>query len=67
MGAEARKKRSKVVHLLETSVKNMIGLLVPVFDWPIVIIGPGGLLLVVPTYLQCPFQFYGWGCSKVNN
>jgi len=28
--------------------------------------GPGGLLLVVSTYVQSQFQFYGWGCKKVN-
>jgi hypothetical protein len=27
-------------------------------------IGPGGLLLVVPKYLQFPIQFYWWGCQK---
>jgi hypothetical protein len=25
-------------------------------------IGPGGLLLVFPTYIQ--LQFYWWGCQK---
>jgi len=25
------------------------------------LIGPGGLLLVVPTYMQLLFQFHGWG------
>jgi hypothetical protein len=32
-----------------------------------IMIGPGGLLLVVPTYLQPMFQSYGWGCRKVKN
>jgi hypothetical protein len=27
-------------------------------------IGPGGLLLVIPTYLQYPFEFDGWGLHK---
>jgi hypothetical protein len=36
------------VHLLEKSVINMIWLLSFVFDWPIIMIDPGGLLLVVP-------------------
>jgi hypothetical protein len=27
-------------------------------------IGPGGLQLVVPTYLQFQLQFYWWGCQK---
>jgi hypothetical protein len=30
-------------------------------------IDPGGLLLVVPTYMQFPFEFYGLTCKKVNN
>jgi hypothetical protein len=59
--------RIKVVHLLENSVINMVWLLHPIFDWPIIMIGASGLLLVVPTYLQSPFQFYGWGWKKVNN
>jgi hypothetical protein len=61
---EAGKKHRKAVHLLEKSVINMIWLLVFGFDWPIRMIGPSGLLLVVPTYLQLLFQFYGWGCKK---
>jgi hypothetical protein len=59
--AEAGKRHRKVVHLLEKSVINMIWLLLPGFDWPIIMIGPSGLLLVVPTYLRLLFQFYGWG------
>jgi hypothetical protein len=63
--AEAGKKhRRAAVHLLEKSVINMICLLLPGFDWPIIMIGPSGLLLVVPTCLQLLFQFYGWGCKK---
>ncbi len=52
------------MHLVEKSVINMIRLLLHVFDWPIEMIGTGGLLVVVPTYLQSPFQFYGWGWRK---
>jgi hypothetical protein len=33
-------------------------------DWLIIMIGPGGLLLVVPTYMQFHLQFYSWGCHK---
>ncbi len=55
--AEAGKKRIKAVHLLEESVINMIGVLLPVLDWPIIMIGPGGLLLVVPTYYNPDFSF----------
>jgi hypothetical protein len=29
-------------------------------------IGPGGLLVVVPTYIQFQLQFYWWGCQKNN-
>jgi hypothetical protein len=57
--AEAGKKRSKGMHLLEKSVINTISLSLHVFYWPIIMIGPGGLLLIVPTYLQSHFQFYG--------
>jgi hypothetical protein len=42
---EAGKKRSKAVHLLQKSVTNVIWLMVPVSDWLIIMIGPGGLLL----------------------
>jgi hypothetical protein len=52
------------MRLLEKSVINMIWLLLHVFECPIIIIGTGGLLLVVPTYFQSPFQFYGWGWRK---
>jgi hypothetical protein len=31
-----------VEHLPEKSVVNMIWVLLPVFDWPIIVIGPGG-------------------------
>jgi hypothetical protein len=57
----------QAVHLLEKSVINMIWLLVPGFDWPVIMIGPSGLLLVVPTYLQLLFQFYGFRVQKLNN
>jgi len=33
-------------------------------DWSIIMISRGGLLLVVPTYMQFEFQFYWWGCKK---
>jgi hypothetical protein len=55
------------VHLLQRSVINMTCLLLPIFDWPNIMIGPAGLLLVVPTYLQSQFQLYRWGWKKVNN
>ncbi len=34
-----------------------------VSDWPIIMIDPGGLLLVVPTYLLSQFQAYWWHCK----
>jgi hypothetical protein len=43
---------------------NMIWLVLSVFDWSIIMIRPGGLLLVVPTYLQSQFQFYWWVAKK---
>jgi hypothetical protein len=33
-------------------------------DWSIIMISPGGLLLVVPTYMQFEFQFYWWGFTQ---
>jgi hypothetical protein len=41
---ETGKRHSTVVHLLHKRVINMICLLVPVFDWPNIMIGLGGLL-----------------------
>jgi len=64
--AEASKKCSKAVHLLEKTVINMIWLLLCVVDWPI-IMSAGGLLLVGPTYLQSLFEFLGGIAKKVNN
>ncbi len=44
------------------TVINCTGLRLSVSDWLVIMIGPGGLLLVVPTYMQ--FQFYWWSCQK---
>jgi hypothetical protein len=41
------KRHNEVVYLPQKSVINMIWLLLPVSDWPIIMIDPGGLLLVV--------------------
>ncbi len=49
---EAGESLSKALQRLEKSAINMIWWLSPVFDWPNIVIKPGGLLLVVPTYLQ---------------
>jgi hypothetical protein len=65
------KRRNKAVHLQEKSVINTLWLLLPVFDWAFVMIGPGGLLLVVPNYMQFygsvqypTFGFMGGGVAK---
>jgi hypothetical protein len=42
--------------LLKKRVINMIWLLFPILNWTIIMIGPGGLLLVVPTYLHSSFM-----------
>jgi hypothetical protein len=42
--AEAGKRHSKAVHIVEKSVINMFRSVLPVFDWPNIMIGPGGLL-----------------------
>jgi hypothetical protein len=52
----------------DVSVINMIGLLLPIFDWLIIMIGPRGLLLVVSHLFAVPISvLYGWGCKNVNN
>jgi hypothetical protein len=49
------------------SVTNWTWLRLSISDWLIIMIGPGGLLLVVPTYMQFQLQFYWWGCHKKNS
>jgi hypothetical protein len=61
------KKGAKDVHMLKKSVINMNRPVLPDLDWPFTMIGPGGLLSVVPTCLQSPFQFYRWDYKNVNN
>jgi hypothetical protein len=46
------------------SVINWTWLQLSISDWSIVMIRPGGLQLVVLTYMQFQSQFYWWGCSK---
>jgi len=53
--------------LAEKSAGNMIWLLLSVSDWPIVLIAPGGLLLVVPHLFAVPVSVLWWGCKKGNN
>jgi hypothetical protein len=49
----------------ECNKLNLTGL--SISDWSITIIGSVGLLLVVPTNMQFPLQFYWWGCQKKNS
>jgi hypothetical protein len=51
----------------QKSVIDMIWLLLSVSDRPIIMIGPGGLLLVVPHLFAVPVSVYGRGCKKANN
>ncbi len=43
---------------------NWTRLRLSISDWSIIMIGPGGLLLVVPSDMQFQVQFYWWGCQK---
>jgi hypothetical protein len=52
--AEEWKRHNKDVHLPEKTVINMIGLPLPVSDWPIIMIGPSGLLLVISRLFAVP-------------
>jgi hypothetical protein len=39
--------------------------LISVSRWPIIMIGPGGLQLVIPPPIcSSGFRFMGWGCQK---
>ncbi len=59
--AVAGKRRNTVVHLQKKSVTYRTWLRLNISDWSIIMIGPGGLLLVVPTYTQFQLQFNWWG------
>jgi hypothetical protein len=48
----------------EKSVINMISLVVSVSDWPIVMIGPGGLLSVVSHLFAVPVSVLLVGLQK---
>jgi hypothetical protein len=54
-------KRHNTVVYLQKRVINWTWLRL---NWSIIMIGPGGFLLVVPTYMQFQLQFYWWGCQK---
>jgi hypothetical protein len=45
-------------------VINWTWLGLSISDWSLIMLGPGGLLLVVPTYVGFQLQFYWWGCKK---
>ncbi len=49
----AGERRINAVHLEKKSVIKLIWLLISVSDWPITMIGPGGLLLVLPSPICC--------------
>jgi hypothetical protein len=61
--AVAAKVQHTVVHL-QKRVINWTWLQLSICDWSIIMIGPGGMLLVVPTYMQFQLQFYWWVCQK---
>jgi len=48
----------------EKSVINMIELVLSVFDWPVIMIGPCGLLLVVPHLFAVPVSVLWVGLQK---
>jgi hypothetical protein len=64
--AVASKRQSNNVHLRK---KGVILLLLGNYDWLIIIIGPGGLLLVIPsTHLfAVPVSILWAGFQKINN
>jgi len=64
--AEVGKRHSKAVHMPEKSVINMIWLLLLVSNWPIIMIGPGGLLLMVSHLFAVPILVLRVA-KKVNN
>jgi hypothetical protein len=38
--------------------------LLSISDWSIIMIGPGGLLLVVTTHIQFQLKIDWWGCQR---
>jgi len=53
-----------IVYCLWEEPINWTWLWLSICDSSIIMIGTGGLLLVVPTYMQFQSQFYWWGCQK---
>jgi hypothetical protein len=60
----AGERQSNIVHVREKRVKKMIWLLFIVSDWPIILIGPGGLLLVIPYLSAVPVSVFMGGVEK---
>jgi hypothetical protein len=50
---------------LQKRVINWTSLQLSISNWLIIMIGPGGLLIVVPMHMQFRLQFYWWGCQKI--
>jgi len=53
-----------VVRLQKKSVINLTLLRLSISAWSMIMTGPGGLLLVVPTYMQFQLQSYWRGCQN---
>jgi hypothetical protein len=60
----AGERRSQAVHLHKRVQINMIWLLLSVSHWHIIMIGPGGLLSVVPPPIRCPRLNFIGGVAK---
>jgi hypothetical protein len=56
--------RNTAVHFQNKECNKLDLIAAQYSDWSIIMIGPGGLLLVVPKYMQFQLQFYWWGCQK---
>jgi len=46
------------------SLINWTWLRLSIYDWSFIMVGPGGLLWVNPTFMQFQSQFYQWGWQK---
>jgi len=64
--ADWRKKNRSNTFVLTAFISFGLFNICRVFDWPIIIIDPNGLLLVVPHLFAVPvfFFFYRWGLQK---
>ncbi len=60
----AGERHTNIVHMREKSVINMIWLLFIAADWPIMLIGPGGLLLVIPYLFALPLSVFMGGVEN---